>query len=127
MDETELPIAEELTLEDELKLVLWGDAGPGPYAHPYLTVRGIPSGGYEVVFGQMYEAPPFGLREMKALAELFGVADEDLDVDDYSQGGCETCDYYSKYGHEVQLRNVTKREAELKALVGRELLDPRSP
>jgi len=124
--ETNVPLAEEITLEDELKLILWPDGLDG-CAHPYLTVRLIPSGGYEVVFGQMYDAPEFGLRHMKALAELFGVADADLDVDNYSQGGCDTCDYYSKYGHEVQLRNVTKREAELKALVGRELLEPRSP
>lgn len=125
MQDSNLPLAEELTLADELTAILPA-GGAGMHDDWKLAVRRLADGtGFELEYGSMYTAPPFGLREMKALAELFGVADEDLDVDDYSTGGCETCDFGSDYGHTIQLRRPTKRVAELAALVGTDLYDDR--
>lgn len=128
-EDADLPLADEVGLADELKAILPDhDPDDGEYRGMHddwkLLVRRLPDGtGFELEYGSMYTPPVFNLSHMKALAALFGVADADLDVDDYSKGGCETCDYYSDYGHTVQLRRPTKRVAELEALVGTDLYD----
>jgi hypothetical protein len=48
------------------------------------------------------------------LSELFGT--DNIDVDDYAYGGCDTCDYGSNYGHEIAIREATKNVEEFKRL-----------
>ena len=57
----------------------------------------------ELVAEAMYDHPievSFGL--LKNLSNLFRT--DHLDVDDWSQSGCESCDWGSNYGHSFQLR-----------------------
>jgi len=78
------------------------------YCDGYLKVKKInnPSG-FEISYGQMYEKPDIELfPTLLALRELFGT--EKINVDDYAQGGCETCDYGSDYGHTFQIYDITK-------------------
>lgn len=73
---------------------------------------------YEITVGSMYTAVGVGLKKLLKLVEMFGT--EEIDVDDFSYGGCETCDYGSDYGHTLQLYNVTKRIDELEQLCKQE-------
>jgi uncharacterized alpha/beta hydrolase family protein len=43
---------------------------------------------------------------MKELSDHFGT--DEIDIDGYSQRGCETCDYGSEYGHDVEIMEPTK-------------------
>jgi hypothetical protein len=51
-----------------------------------------------VEVSQMYEYLPLAYKELKKLAELFGT--DDFGVNQESAGGCETCDWGSRYSHE---------------------------
>jgi hypothetical protein len=84
----------------------------------HLSVGEI-SGGYELTYGCMYEAPGLGFSNLKMLSELFGT--DSVDVDNYGEGGCESCDWGSSYGNTIQIRKITKNAGELKKLVGKEL------
>lgn len=57
-----------------------------------------------------YESPELNVAQIMALVELFGT--KDIDVDGYSQSGCETCDFGSSYGHDIIIRNPTKNVSE---------------
>ena len=70
---------------------------------------------FEIEYGDMYDRPEFNLRMLVDLGEILGTLD--INVDDYSVGGCETCDYGSDYGHTLQIFGPTKRVDELAALV----------
>jgi len=52
---------------------------------------------------------------LKELSDYFGT--DEIDIDSYGQGGCDTCDYGSDYGHTVQIYNPTKNVEELQQLV----------
>jgi len=67
--------------------------------------------GLEITYGKMYESPELSFSILKQLSELFGT--NEIDVDDYSYGGCETCDYGSDYGHTIQVYNPTKNWPEV--------------
>ena len=45
---------------------------------------------------------PFNYNISEKLSELFGT--REFDVNKYSMHGCETCDYGSRYGHELCIR-----------------------
>lgn len=75
------------------------------YDNPSLRITLI-EGGIELDFSKMYDAPPLSFKMLKALSEHFGT--DKIDVDDYSNGGCETCDYGSSYGHRIQVLSPTK-------------------
>lgn len=81
------------------------------------------NGGYEITYGQMYESPGLNFTHLKKLSELFGT--DNIDVDNYGYGGCETCDFGSDYGHTIQIRNITKNADELRSLIGKELYGKR--
>lgn len=69
-------------------------------------------GGFEIVFAQMYERPTgsewggINMALLKSIADHFGT--DNIDVDSISQGGCETCEYGSLYGHRIQVRGATR-------------------
>lgn len=75
--------------------------------------------GFEIKYGREYESPELSFNTLMALSKLFDT--EEIDVDNYADSGCETCDYGSDYGHEIQIYNPKKNAKELKALVGKDL------
>lgn len=80
------------------------------------------SKGYELAYGKTDcgEAPMLNFKILKALGELFGT--DEIDVDDYcNSGGCDTCDYGSDFGHTIQIMVPTKYVDELHSLVGQKL------
>lgn len=63
--------------------------------------------GFEIDFTKMYESPvDLNYQNIKVISDLFGT--EDIDFDNVSEGGCETCDYGSRYGYTIQVYNATK-------------------
>jgi hypothetical protein len=57
-------------------------------------------------YSSMYDSPPLNFSTMKELSDHFGT--DEIDIDGYSQRGCETCDYGSEYGHDVEIMEPTK-------------------
>lgn len=53
----------------------------------------------------MYDAPEISFSILKQLSEFFGT--DEINVDNFSHGGCETCDWGSEYGHEIRIDNAT--------------------
>lgn len=51
---------------------------------------------------QMYEAPGLKLSHLMALCEFFGT--KNIDDERFSQNGCDTCDYGSRYGFDLVVR-----------------------
>lgn len=62
--------------------------------------------GFTIEYGQMYDSPTLGFKELLKISEIFGTTA--IDVDDYSISGCESCDHGSDYGHTIQIKNPTK-------------------
>lgn len=65
--------------------------------------------GFEIDMTEMYdrdELPKMNLEFLEKLGEHFGTTA--IDVDDISNGGCESCDYGSRYGWEIQVFEATK-------------------
>lgn len=61
---------------------------------------------FVIKWTEQYRAPDLSYELLRKLAEHFGT--EKIDVEDYSSSGCETCDYGSAYGHEIQVFGATK-------------------
>lgn len=61
----------------------------------------------DIEYASMYHAPEISLNELIALRDLFG-ADDVKTNNDFSQTGCETCDYGSKYGYYIEIKKATK-------------------
>ena len=57
----------------------------------------------DIRMSNMYSAPGLNLKKLKALAEFFGTDNID-DEDQFSSGGCESCDYGSTYGFTLTIR-----------------------
>lgn len=80
----------------------------------YFEIRRLPDG-YYIKYGMMYEAPKLNFGNLVKLSDLLGTMD--ITVDEYAEGGCETCDYGSDYGHEIYIKNITKNKEEFDKLV----------
>lgn len=76
-----------------------------------------------ITYGRMYESPVLNFVSLMDLSEIFGT--KDIDVDNYANSGCETCDYGSDYGHEISIKNITKNVSEIKSLNGKDICDAR--
>lgn len=72
---------------------------------------------FQIRYGQEYSRPELNLDKLIELSKLFGATE--IDVDDYSQSGCDTCDYGSDYGHEIQVYNPTLCVKEIKKLTSK--------
>lgn len=57
---------------------------------------------------QMYSFVSCNFSHLKRLSELFGT--EKIDVDDWSMGGCDTCDYGSSYVRTFQIYEPWSKE-----------------
>lgn len=106
-----------MNLADQIKNILVKNS---IYENVYCKINKI-SEGYEISYGMMYDPPQLGFSQLMELSKLFGT--EDINVDNYSVGGCESCDYGSDYGHTIQITNVTLNEDELGRLVGQNLYE----
>lgn len=96
---------------DKLKDILISKEAQERLEKPHMQLRPMPDG-FEIEYGQMYGAPSLSFKELKAVSELFGT--DDIDVDNYRQEGCETCDWGSDYGHTIQVRGATQNVPEFK-------------
>lgn len=54
-----------------------------------------------IMVEQMYSYVSCNFSHLKRLSELFGT--EKIDVDDWSMGGCDSCDYGSSYVRTFQI------------------------
>lgn len=62
---------------------------------------------FEFEWAEMYDPPNLSYKILRDLVEFFGT--EEIDTSDtISQGGCETCDYGSKYGFNIVIERATK-------------------
>ena len=85
------------------------------WSKPYLEYSVRTDGTLVIKWGAMYEAPRLSFGKLKALSELFGT--DKIDVDDYANSGCESCDFGSNYGHEVTIEEATKEVDAFKKMV----------
>lgn len=101
-------------MKEELEKILpIGD----DYTHAHLKLEKRDKNCWVLEYGKMYKAPTLNLAVLIELSELFGT--KEIDVDDYSYGGCETCDWGSDYGHTIQIYNPTKNLEGLKEWEGK--------
>ena len=76
-------------------------------------------GGVIIEVGQMYNYIQFSLSSLIALSAIFGT--EDIDLEEHSASGCDTCDYGSDYCRTIYIRNLTLKSEEVKELIGKNL------
>jgi hypothetical protein len=70
--------------------------------------------GLMIIIGNMYKSPELSFAKLLELSQLFGTTE--IDVDNYSETGCESCDWGSDYGHEISIGNPTEYLEEIKDL-----------
>lgn len=73
---------------------VWSDVKR--YERPQFEVR-ILEDKIELDIFMMYDSPGLSFQKLMALAEFFETKAIN-DTDSFAYGGCETCDYGSKYG-----------------------------
>jgi len=57
-------------------------------------------------YAEMYSPPPLSYALLRGWVEFFGT--EKIDTsDNISSGGCETCDYGSRYGFNIVIEGAT--------------------
>lgn len=66
--------------------------------------------GFRIEYGLEYESPELGFEKLLKLSELFGTTK--INVDDFGIPGCESCDYGSCYGHQIDIFEATKNVQE---------------
>ncbi len=104
-----------MKLSDRLAEILTGEE----LDNAYLKVGKIPNG-FKLNYGCMYNHPVVNVAGLMDLVELFGT--KEICIENYCNGsGCETCGYYSDYGHEIDIKNPTKNIVEMQELVGKEI------
>ena len=59
-------------------------------------------GSWEIEISNMYSAPGLAFRQLFELSKFFGTQNVNTDSS-FSHGGCETCDYGSKYGFVIYI------------------------
>lgn len=74
----------------------------------------IPNG-FRLEFGAMYSSPvTINFKTLTALSKIVGT--DEINVDEFHENGCKTCDYGSDYGHKIDIINPTLRLDELEKL-----------
>lgn len=94
------------------------------YDHRYIEISKLGDSllgqnNFEIKVGAMYEPPTVNFEILKKLSELFGTVK--IDLDNFAEGGCETCDHGSDYGHTIQIYAPTLYVEEMEQLVGKDL------
>ena len=67
--------------------------------------------GFEIRFTAMYKPPKLNSETLIKLSDYFGTVE--IDFDNYSRRGCETCDYDSEYGYLIEVYKATKNIPEI--------------
>lgn len=75
--------------------------------------------GWEIKCWNMYSPGELGYRHLKMVATLFGT--DNVDLDNFEEGGCESCDYGSRYGFTVQVRHLALHAHLMRELSGKYL------
>lgn len=75
-----------------------------PEAEISVATRG--SAGLSVQISKMYEFVNLNFATLKKISERYGT--DKIDVDDYAQSGCDSCDYGSSYTHTISIEDITK-------------------
>ena len=65
-----------------------------------------------IKIGKMYESPNLSFAKLLEISKIFGTTN--IDVDSYNMSGCESCDYGSDYGHNIDIRDATKNVKQFK-------------
>lgn len=107
-----LPIDPELPLRDNL-LSIFTEGGKLKISTGDNSCR--------LEWSAMYDSP--GIISPKflfTLCALFGT--DDVDVDGFAYGGCETCDWGSSYGHTIDIKGITQNMEAVQELDGTDLL-----
>lgn len=74
------------------------------YAAPdSVEVTLVEDGSVEIELSSMYEAPSLSFYQLTKVSQYFDT-DNINDSDTFSEDGCETCDYGSKYGFTLTIR-----------------------
>lgn len=105
-----------MSLKDTLVNLLL-DVKQCNYSH--IMIDKLGESDIEITYGQMYYPPELNFSTLKELSEVFGT--DKIDVDNYAECGCDSCDYGSDYGHTIQIYNPTKNVEEAKELFGKNL------
>jgi len=80
-----------ITLDDVKKLNLWETSG---YDNFEIILNSVKNG-YDLEVTRMYEYVDFSFDILMKLSELFGT--KNINVEHFSESGCETCDFGSRY------------------------------
>lgn len=86
---------------------------PGVYYSPFqiaIEAKEITDDHILVSVDQMYETPPLNSVTVQMLCEAFGTRHID-ETEQWSEGGCETCDYGSSYGWTIRIKLPNWRDA----------------
>lgn len=93
-------------LDQQIKDILLPEGGKIEYS--------VNNDDFQIIISEMYEYLPMNLGMLVKLSELLGT--QDIRTEQESWGGCETCDYGSKYMHQLYIKNVTKNKDKLTKL-----------
>ena len=95
---------EQITKEIKTEVEkIWGNA-KYPYEEPDdIEVEVAKDGSYvDITISAMYGTPGCTFDQMAQLSQFFGTTNIGNE-DDFAYGGCETCDYGSKYGFTLRI------------------------
>jgi hypothetical protein len=93
-----------VTLENKIAAI-WEDEASSPFTDFEIKIKKVKNH-FDVTISQMYEFVPANFTHMKALSELFGT--DDINMNNWSYAGCETCDWGSNYSVQFDIKNATK-------------------
>lgn len=70
--------------------------------YPTATIKVNPwDGGWEVTIDQMYDYVDVSFKRLVEISNHFGTTN--IEMDKWAAGGCNSCDYGSKYEVELQI------------------------
>lgn len=98
-------------MSEEFKVMLQGIFSDVENCSIFVTPKEI-----NISISNMYSAPTLNFDTLLKLSEMFGTTS--INVDDFSNEGCETCDYGSEYGHNLQIMKATKMIEECQRFAG---------
>lgn len=67
---------------------------------------------FSIKISKTYESPNLSFAKLLEISKIFGTTH--IDVDSYSIPGCESCDYGSDYGHNIDIIDATKNVKQFK-------------
>lgn len=92
---------------EELAKACITDANRERIERPVVSLTGSTSSGcFQLEITQMYEFVNVTFEDLERLSKLFGT--KNINIGDiYSSGGCDTCDYGSRYELTIHIKDPT--------------------